>query len=117
MTFAFSKVMSLEVRTTIKHMASSLGTCTSRVKMDFELIVLRLNKKDLIAVEIPIETSYVFFGKVLSDTQPLRATGASKVLQILRPSPREPETRVLTPLTMLFCKTLTNSLLAHFVRL
>jgi hypothetical protein len=59
--------------------------------MDLGSIVLYLNKKDF-GVEWLKSTaqSTMSLEKVPSDTQHLRATWASKVLQILQPSPKGP---------------------------
>jgi hypothetical protein len=52
MTFAFPEFMGLEIRKMISRSARSIGSCTSRVKMDLESRLLYLNKKDLAAIAI-----------------------------------------------------------------
>jgi hypothetical protein len=51
--------MGPEVRETIQLTPRSIGTCTFRVKMDLESIVLHFNKKDLAAVGIHTEIDHV----------------------------------------------------------
>jgi hypothetical protein len=44
-TFAFPELMNLEARKIIQCTARSIGTCTSKVRMDLESIMLYLNKE------------------------------------------------------------------------
>jgi hypothetical protein len=114
---AFPELMGLEVRKIIERTARWIDTRTFRVKMDLESIMLHPNKRILQQLK-STPTSTTFLEKVLSDSQQVGATYASKVLQILRPFPQGTvKSRVLRQLTMLFCRCLTNSLLLHFARL
>jgi hypothetical protein len=51
--------MGLEIRKIIERKANSMGTCTLKVKIDLEPVVLSLNKKDLETVEIHAEINHI----------------------------------------------------------
>jgi hypothetical protein len=112
MTFAFPQLMCLEVRKIILRTARSIGTYTFRVKMDLESTVLYLNKKDLAAVEIHTKIDHVFGEDTVGYSTVTRYLHKQSFSDFLTVKPR-----VLTQLTMLFCKRLTNSLLHHIVKL
>jgi hypothetical protein len=93
-------------------MVRFIGTCTFKIKMDLESIVLYLNKKDLAAVKIHTEINHVLGQSTIgysTVTRYLHKQSFSYSLTL--PSPqRNVKSMVPTQLTMLLCKRLTNSL-------